>query len=152
MFNEVIGPLELRFLFSLILCIVFGFLIGLERESRGKDAGISTYTFVIAGSMLFTFLSSLDTESTSRIAAQIVTGIGFIGAGLIFKEGESVRNLTTAASIWFAAAIGMSIGFEHYVLAAISAVVVIFLPKIPHYKDWKKTKNENQLAKRSQSR
>ncbi len=152
MFNEVIGPLELRFLFSLILCIVFGFLIGLERESRGKDAGISTYTFVIAGSMLFTFLSSLDTESTSRIAAQIVTGIGFIGAGLIFKEGESVRNLTTAASIWFAAAIGMSIGFEHYVLAAISAVVVIFLPKIPHYKDWKKTKKENQLAKRSQSR
>ena len=149
MFNEVIGALELRFLFSLVLCIIFGFLIGLERESRGKDAGISTYTFVIAGSMLFTFLSSLDTESTSRIAAQIVTGIGFIGAGLIFKEGESVRNLTTAASIWFAAGIGMAIGFQHYLFAAVSTVIVIFLPKIPHYKDWKTAKKENKLAKKS---
>jgi len=148
MFNEVIGALELRFFFSLLLCVVFGFFIGLERESRGKDAGISTYTFVIAGSMLFTFLSSLDTESTSRIAAQVVTGIGFIGAGLIFKEGESVRNLTTAASIWFAAGIGMAIGFQHYLLAAVSAVIVMFLPKIPHYMDWKNVK-QNKLAKKS---
>jgi putative Mg2+ transporter-C (MgtC) family protein len=124
---------EFEFLIGLGLSVIAGFLIGLEREARGKDAGISTHAFVVAGSMLFTFLSlKVDPASTSRIAAQIVTGIGFLGAGLILKEGTRVRNLTTAASLWFAGAIGMAIGFGFYVVAIVATIAAIFIPKIPH--------------------
>ncbi len=126
-------PETIIFLGNLILSICLGSLIGAERELRGKDAGISTHTFVICGSMLFTFLSmSVDPFSESRIAAQIVAGIGFLGAGIILKDGSNIRNLTTAASIWFAGAIGMAIGFGFYGIAIISALASVFLPRIPH--------------------
>lgn len=121
------------FTFNVSLSVLAGFAIGIEREARHKDAGISTHTLVIMGSMLFTFLSfQVDPASTSRIAAQIVTGIGFLGAGLILKDGTTVRNLTTAASLWFAAAIGMSFGFGFYTIGIISTLVGIFVPRIPH--------------------
>ena len=113
--------------------LLAGLAIGIERESKGKDAGISTHSLVIMGSMLFTFLSmQVDPASTSRIAAQVVTGIGFLGAGLILKEGTSVRNLTTAASLWFAAAIGMAIGFGFYIPAVLSTLIAILTLRIPH--------------------
>ncbi len=123
---------ELVFILNLILCTVAGFFIGIERESRGKDAGISTHTLVIMGSMLFTMLSAMDPLSTSRIAAQIVTGIGFLGAGLIIKEGTTVRNLTTAASLWFAAAIGMAFGFGFYTIGILATIAGVIIPRIPH--------------------
>lgn len=133
MFLELIASNEIVFLLDLLLCIIAGFVIGLERESRKKDAGISTHTLVILGSMLFTFLSMLvDPESTSRIAAQVVSGIGFLGAGLILKEGTTVRNLTTAASLWFAAAIGMAFGYGFYVVGVLATVVCVIIPRIPH--------------------
>ncbi len=123
----------LDFAIKLMLALVIGFVIGLEREARGKDAGISTHTLVIMGAMLFTYLSSVvDPLSTSRISAQIVTGIGFLGAGLIFKDGGSVRNLTTAAGLWFAAAIGMAIGYDYYAVAIASATAVVIVSRIPH--------------------
>lgn len=123
------------FIFNTFLALVLGYLIGIERESRGKDAGISTHILVLSGAMLFTFLSSLvDPASESRIAAQIVSGIGFLGAGLILKEGASVKNLTTAASIWFAGAIGMAIGFGFYFFAIFSTFITILVPRIPHIK------------------
>ncbi len=126
-------PFETSFLIGLGLALVLGFVIGAERESRGKDAGISTHIMVIAGAMFFTLLSAaVDPASTSRIAAQIVTGIGFLGAGLILKEGSSVKNLTTAASLWFAAAIGMAIGFGFYVPAIVAAIAAALIPRIPH--------------------
>jgi putative Mg2+ transporter-C (MgtC) family protein len=85
--------------------------------------------------MMFTFMSAtVDPASQSRIAAQVVTGIGFLGAGLILKDGTSVRNLTTAASIWFAGAIGMSIGFGYLQIAVIAALASIVIPRIPHVK------------------
>lgn len=131
--NTFIGPNEINFLIDLGLSMAVGFAIGLERESRGKDAGISTHTLVIAGSMLFTFMSAtVDPASDSRIAAQIVTGIGFLGAGLILKEGASVRNLTTAASIWFAGAIGMAIGFGYHMIAVMAAIASIVIPRVPN--------------------
>ena len=96
--NSLISPVEIEFILDLLLAVALGFAIGAERESRGKDAGISTHSLVIVGAMIFTFMSmTVDPASKSRIAAQIVTGIGFLGAGLIIKEGSSVRNLTTAA-------------------------------------------------------
>jgi putative Mg2+ transporter-C (MgtC) family protein len=126
---------ELIFIFNLSLSMLAGFAIGLERESRGKDAGISTHTLVIIGSMLFTYVSVYFTEgsdSTTRIAAQVVSGIGFIGAGLILKDGTSVRNLTTAASLWLSAAIGMAIGFQFYVVAIFTVFAAIIVLHIPH--------------------
>jgi putative Mg2+ transporter-C (MgtC) family protein len=85
--------------------------------------------------MLFTFMSmTVDPASQSRIAAQVVSGIGFLGAGLILKDGLTVRNLTTAASIWFAGAIGMAIGFGYYQIAVIAALASVFIPRIPHIK------------------
>ena len=128
-----IDPLTLSFLIDLLIAVALAVMIGGERELRNKDAGISTHTFVICGAMLFTFMSmTVDPASKSRIAAQIVSGIGFLGAGLILKDGASVRNLTTAASIWFAGAIGMAIGFGFHQIAIIAAFASIFIPRIPH--------------------
>jgi len=121
------------FIINIGLSLLAGLAIGIERESRGKDAGISTHSLVIMGSMLFTYLSlQVDPASTSRIAAQVVSGIGFLGAGLILKEGTSVRNLTTAASLWFAAAIGMAFGFGYYIEGVVSVFVAILALRIPH--------------------
>ena len=124
---------ETNLLIDLALCLFAGFVIGAERESRGKDAGVSTHTLVITGAMLFTFFSAVvDPASKSRIAAQIVSGIGFLGAGLIIKEGVNVRNLTTAASIWVSGAIGMAFGFNYYLVGVVAALFVAFVPRIPH--------------------
>jgi putative Mg2+ transporter-C (MgtC) family protein len=131
--DSIIGPIEIEYTLDLLLAMALGFVIGAEREMRGKDAGISTHTLVIVGAMLFTFLSmSVDPASKSRIAAQIVSGIGFLGAGLIIKEGVSVRNLTTAASIWAAGAIGMAIGFGYSAIATVSTLAMLIIPRIPH--------------------
>lgn len=133
MFENFIGPTEISFLIAFILCVVSGVMIGFERESRNKAAGISTHTFVILGAMIFTFLSQIvDPASKSRIAAQIVTGVGFLGAGLIIKEGATVKNLTTAASVWFAASIGMCFGFGYYFIGILATVASILIPRIPH--------------------
>ena len=133
MLEIILANNELTFRLNTALSLFAGLVIGLERESKGKDAGISTHTLVIMGSMLFTFLSlNIEPDNTGRIAAQIVTGIGFLGAGLILKEGTTVRNLTTAASLWFAAAIGMSFGFGFYVVGIFSTLVTILVLHIPH--------------------
>jgi putative Mg2+ transporter-C (MgtC) family protein len=131
--SVIFGSIELQFLIGIALSVFLGYLIGYERELRHKDAGISTHVLVIAGAMTFTLLSAVvDPNSTSRIASQIVVGIGFLGAGLILKDGSNVRNLTTAASVWYAAAIGMALGFGFYGIAIIAAVVGALAPRIPH--------------------
>ncbi len=137
-----ISPDNIIFLLALLLSVFAGLLMGIERESRHKDAGISTHIFVVMGSMLFTYLSMrVDLDSTSRIASQVVVGIGFLGAGLIIKEGTNVRNLTTAASLWFAAAVGMSFGFGYYFIGIIATIMAMVIPRIPHLKDNEEHKN-----------
>jgi putative Mg2+ transporter-C (MgtC) family protein len=126
---------EVRVTVDLLIALAAGFAIGAERESRGKPAGISTHCLVIGGAAIFTFLSSLvDPNSSSRIAAQIVSGIGFLGAGIILKSESEKRitNLTTAAAIWFAASIGMAIGYEFYYLVALATAFAVGVPRIPH--------------------
>ncbi|MGE5634317.1 MAG: MgtC/SapB family protein [Deltaproteobacteria bacterium] len=132
--NWQIG-LQLEFLIDIIFALAAGFVIGAERESRGKPAGISTNSLVIGGAMLFTYLSAaVDPNSTSRIAAQVVSGIGFLGAGMILKGevDKKITNLTTAASIWFSAAIGMAIGFNFYIIALAAVIFAVLVPRIPH--------------------
>ena len=125
---------DLNLLIEVGLALLAGFLIGAERESRGKPAGISTQCFVIVGSMIFTYLSAhVDPNSSSRIAAQIVTGVGFLGAGIILKSevDQRITNLTTAASIWFSASIGMAIGFDYYIMSIIAIAFATLVPRIP---------------------
>jgi putative Mg2+ transporter-C (MgtC) family protein len=93
---------DLKFLIGIGISIFAGFLVGIERETKNKPTGIGTITLVVAGAMVFTHLSNIvDPNSTSRIAAQIVTGIGFLGAGVIIKGSEStkIKNVTTAATV-----------------------------------------------------
>lgn len=134
MLNIFFAHNEFVFLVNLALCLLAGFIIGFERELRGKDAGISTHSLVIMGSMLFTFISALiEPEYASRIAAQVVMGVGFLGGGLILKDGITVHNLTTAASLWFAAAIGMSFGFGFYaigILSTFASVITLHIPRL----------------------
>jgi putative Mg2+ transporter-C (MgtC) family protein len=133
-FENIPTGYELRFLVDIGIALAAGFAIGVERESKGKPAGISTQCLVIGGTVIFTFLSSVvDPNSTSRIAAQVVSGIGFLGAGVILKSeaNERVTNLTTAASIWFAASIGMAIGYEYYFLAAVATAFAVGVSRIP---------------------
>ncbi len=126
--------LEGAFALKLGLCLLLGTLIGVERELRNKPAGISTHCFVMGGACLFTYISTVaDPNSPARIAAQVVSGVGFLGAGMILKsENHTIRNLTTAAAIWFAAAIGMAIGIGWYAIAAIASVYAVIVPRIPH--------------------
>ena len=116
---------ELEIVARLVLAAAVGGFVGLERELRGYPAGIRTLALVAIGATLFTEISQL-LGGNDRVAAQIVTGIGFIGAGLIFREGYSVRGITTAATIWAVAAMGMAIGVELYIVA-ISGAVLLFL-------------------------
>ena len=114
---------QLEIIGRLALAALFGGLIGLERELRGYPAGIRTLALVTMGSLLFTDVSQL-LGGNDRVAAGIVTGIGFLGAGVIFREGYTVRGITTAATIWSAAAIGMAIGRELYLVAAAGSIHV----------------------------
>jgi putative Mg2+ transporter-C (MgtC) family protein len=124
----------------LLLAAALGAAIGLEREYRQKPAGLRTNILIALGSALFTILSSLighEAGSADRIAAQIVTGIGFLGGGAILRSGNSVHGMTTAATIWVNAAIGMAAGAGHLVLATVAAaitlVVLALLPPIETY-------------------
>ena len=141
---SITGIQEVDFLINIGLSLLAGVLIGADRELKGKASGIGTHCFVIGGSMIFTYLSAMvDQNSTSRIAAQIVTGIGFLGAGIILKDEifdkkdtvdsshTKVLNLTTAASIWFSGAIGMAIGFNFYFVAIVSIAFAVGVPHIP---------------------
>ncbi|MBM3151212.1 MAG: MgtC/SapB family protein [Chloroflexi bacterium] len=119
-------------LIKILLSIAGGGLIGLEREFRDKSAGFRTLIFISAGATLYTILSERlagDNDPT-RIAANIVTGIGFLGAGAILREGFRITGLTTAAAIWLTAAVGMAIGVGEYLTAGIvvaAAMVVLWI-------------------------
>jgi putative Mg2+ transporter-C (MgtC) family protein len=117
---------QVEIIARLLLAAALGGFIGLERELRGYPAGIRTIALVALGSCLFTEIS-LTVGAGDRIAAQVVTGIGFIGAGVIFREGGGVRGITTAATIWAAAAIGMAVGVELYIVATAGAAIVFFM-------------------------
>ncbi|MHB8685067.1 MAG: MgtC/SapB family protein, partial [Dehalococcoidia bacterium] len=100
---------------------------GLEREYRGYAAGVRTMALVCMGAALFADESGLFGGDASRVAAQIVSGIGFLGAGLILREGGSVRGITTAATIWTTAAVGVAVGAHVYLVAGFAALFAVIL-------------------------
>ncbi len=118
----------ISYFLRLILACVLGGMIGLERDLHGRNAGIRTNMLVCVGATLFTIVSiSVRGADPSRIAAQIVCGIGFLGAGAILKDGFNIRGLTTAAYMWFIAAVGISCGLGQWVLSSVGAIGVLGL-------------------------
>lgn len=120
---------ELIFIPRLILAIMLGGILGWQRERLGRDAGPRTYALVCVGSALFTILSiyGFSNGDTARIAAQIVTGIGFLGAGIIMKKEDHIKGLTTAAGLWVSAAIGMGVGAGYFLLSTIATILVLLV-------------------------
>lgn len=135
-----------------VLALIFGGLIGFQREKAERPAGLRTHTLVCLGSTVFTLISYLGFSSLydvdpSRIAAGIVTGIGFIGAGVIFRQGPLVKGVTTAASIWVVASIGMALGTKLYYLAALSTIIGFLTLSILKYIEDKVIKLPNYLVR-----
>lgn len=135
---------NLEFLIRLLLSAALGALVGLERSKRQKEAGVRTHCIIACTSALFMILSKyafVDTAigadglrgaDPARIAAQVVSGISFLGAGVIFKNGNSIRGLTTAAGMWGTAAIGMAVGAGMYWLGLIEAAILVAIQIILH--------------------
>jgi len=121
----------LIFLGQLVLSMVLGGILGWQRHRTGKSAGIRTFAFVSVGSTLFTLISiSMQSGDPGRIAAQVLTGIGFIGAGTIIHKKDAVEGLTTAAGLWTVAAIGMAIGIGWIIQAIIASTLMLILLSI----------------------
>ncbi len=118
----------LPFLYELTVCFLLSFLIGFERQYRRRAVGLRTIILVSVGSFLFvTFSKAYPGSDMNRIASQVVAGIGFLGAGVIIKDDKSVKGLTTAATLWCAAAIGILCGANLLIEAAIGTVVILFI-------------------------
>jgi putative Mg2+ transporter-C (MgtC) family protein len=122
------------------LVIIVGGIIGAEREYRSKSAGFRTMILICLGSFLFTVFSmAISDQSSDRIASNIVTGIGFLGAGVIFKSDNRVNGITTAATIWAVAALGVGIALDQYLIVIISTVIILaallLLTKLEYYID-----------------
>jgi putative Mg2+ transporter-C (MgtC) family protein len=115
--------IQLQDIFSIITSVICGGIIGFEREYKNKSTGFRTILLITLGSTIFTIVSRHGAGTDDRISANIITGIGFIGAGVIFKDKMSVLGLTTAAVIWTAAAIGMTAGIGYYSLAIVFTVI-----------------------------
>jgi len=119
--------IETRDLIAMLVSVTCGSIIGFEREYRNKSAGFRTIILICLGSTIFTIVSWHGDGTDDRISANIITGIGFIGAGVIFQDRISVRGLTTAAVIWTAAAIGMTAGIGYYALALLLTLSTLFV-------------------------
>jgi len=120
---------EIELVLRVVVAALLGAVLGIERELNQKTAGLRTHTLVAAGAALFAVVGAFALEGSSldptRIAAGVVTGIGFIGAGGMIRSGFTVSGITTAATLWFAAALGVAAGFGLYVVAIGSLVVAL---------------------------
>ena len=127
--------LDTEIIVKLIISVFIGAIIGGEREYRNKSAGLRTIVLICLGSTIFTILSTKlgDVSGASRIAANIVTGIGFLGAGAIMREGLNISGLTTASTIWVAAALGMAVGMGEFLLAFYSMLLAFIVLTVFSY-------------------
>lgn len=127
---------ELQYLIGILVAVLLGFAIGFERKLRYKEAGIRTHTIVCVGAALIMVVSKYAFEGqqadASRVAAQIVSGIGFLGAGIIMFRGQKMHGLTTAAGIWATAGVGMAAGAGLYIVAVGATIIIIAVQCICH--------------------
>ncbi len=143
--HQIFVVLQILSAFSL------GGFIGFEREKHQMGAGIRTYAAVCMGSTMFTIVgnSLMDMPGASRMVANVITGVGFLGAGLIFKDNDKQRavGLTTAATIWATAAVGVAVGYQLYTIAIISAIALHFLLALDEYKWYRRWRNSIRIKK-----
>lgn len=150
--------IELIIVVKLIISFLLGAFIGFDRERHGRDAGIRTYAAVCIGSTLFTAIAehlASDVSAPSRVIANIITGVGFLGAGIIYRNNNagSSHGLTTAATVWCTAAIGVAVGLNMFIIAIVGSVFLFFLLSLHHqnwYINWKKTAVIKQEKKQSE--
>ena len=138
MFIEILKE-EAPLLLDLLLSVVLGFIIGFERKLRMKEAGIRTHTIVCVGAALMMVVSMHafgDDADSARVAAQIVSGVGFLGAGMIVYKQHEVHGLTTAAGVWATAGVGMACGGQKYVLAVGATLILLIVQCIFHLNVW----------------
>ena len=143
----------LQIFFQILLSAVLGMAIGAEREHRHKSAGLRTYTLVAIGSALFTILSLYGFSGTeakgfdpSRIASQVVVGIGFIGTGIVILRENKIEGLTTAAGLWVTAAVGMAVGLGFYLIAIFTTILILAVfVALTHLKKEILFKDENKI-------
>ncbi len=115
---------------AILLAICCGAAIGLERQLKRKPAGLRTNILICLGAAVFTIISARmagDKDSITRIAAQIVTGVGFLGAGAVIQDRGGIHGLTTAATIWLVSSVGMACGAKLYTLAVISTLIAVIV-------------------------
>ena len=135
MITSILDPETLGVFVQLLLAVFLGALIGLEREFQGKPAGLRTYALVSLGACLFTVipllgfkgLSDVSAFDPSRVASQVVVGIGFLGGGIIFLKGDIVYGLTTAAGLWISAALGVAVGAGLYWAAIFATLIALVI-------------------------
>lgn len=121
-----------------VLAALFGGVIGWERERHGRDVGIRTYAAVALGACVFGLVSShVDGGDPTRIAANVATGVGFLGAGVILRESGRISGLTTAATIWATASVGLAIAYGMYTLGLLTTAIVFVLLAIHHLPTWR---------------
>ena len=138
-------------IFQIFTAFFLGGFIGFERERHGISAGIRTYAAVCLGSAMFTIVGHdlMDEDAASRIVANIITGIGFLGAGLIFRDTthKRVTGMTSAATIWATAAVGVAVGFRLYAIAVICAIALYFLLALDEFKWYKRWRKKIRYPK-----
>jgi putative Mg2+ transporter-C (MgtC) family protein len=140
-------------IWQICLAAICGFIIGFERQVHGSPAGLRTYSLVCIGSCLFGLVSTHSrgvayyesVADPTRIAAQIVSGIGFLGAGVIFKDRSRVHGLTTAANIWITASIGLAVAFEMFVIPLLTTFLVVVILSCNRWKIFKKLNQKFNL-------
>jgi len=134
---------ELQLSLKLLIAFALGALIGLERERSGHEAGIRTFGLISLGSCSFGLLSLyIDAADHARIAAQVASGIGFICAGVIFRENGTTKGLTTASTLWCTAAVGLAVAFNMYTIGIISSVIILIFLSIRRTKLWCRITNK----------
>lgn len=138
---------DMQAVYHMLLATLTGGVIGLERQFSGHQAGIRTYAAVSLGSCLFGLISICMEDSPSRISAQVVSGLGFIGAGVIIRDSAGIKGLTTAATLWSTAAVGLAFGIGKLGLGLIGGLLIfgiLLIHQLPWWKIMDKMRSTNQ--------
>lgn len=143
------GMNELHMVLRVLLAFLLGAIIGWEREHHSQSAGIRTCGAMAIGACVFGLISMYapGVEDTTRVAAQVVTGVGFLGAGVIFRQGNNLNGLTTAATLWAVAAIGLATAFMMYTIAILTTILLFLLLTFSRMKWWRHISRKRTLSR-----
>lgn len=136
---------DFQLLSRVLIAFFLGGFIGWERERHGISAGIRTYGAIALGACVFGIVSlSIEGADPSRVAAQVATGIGFLGGGVIFRQDKYVSGLTTAATLWATAALGLTVACGMYMVACLTSILIYLMLYLPRLRWWKKISGKRE--------